>query len=55
MATPHVAGAAALFLEKTPSAGPTAVRAALAALTTKRIVTSSTKQTANDLLYTGGL
>ena len=52
MASPHVAGAAALYLQDNPGASPQQVRDALYADTTKGIVTSS--RTANDhLLYTG--
>ena len=51
MATPHVAGAAALYLEAVPTASPATVREALYDATTKGIVTSS--RTANNhLLYT---
>jgi subtilisin family serine protease len=50
MATPHTAGAAALYLEAYPSASPASVRDALYALTTKGIVTSS-NTTNNHLLY----
>ena len=52
MATPHVAGAAALELEGTPSASPAAVRDALYAATTKGVVTSSSTAN-NHLLYVG--
>jgi PKD repeat protein len=51
MATPHVAGAAALYLAANPLATPEQVRDALYALTTKGIVTSSST-TNNHLLYT---
>jgi len=51
MATPHVAGAAALYLQAFTEASPAAVRDALYDVTTKGIVTSS--RTANNhLLYT---
>jgi subtilisin family serine protease len=51
MATPHVAGAAALYLGAFPGASPATVRDALYDATTKGIVTSS--RTANNhLLYT---
>ena len=51
MATPHVAGVAALHLQGTPSATPASVRTALYNLTTKSIVSSS--RTANNhLLFT---
>ena len=51
MATPHVAGVAAQYLQTNPSASPAAVRTALYDLTTKGIVTAS--NTANNhLLFT---
>jgi subtilisin family serine protease len=51
MATPHVAGVAALYLQGTPSAAPQQVRDALYRLTTKGIVTNA--QSANNhLLFT---
>ncbi|HEV2148666.1 MAG TPA: S8 family peptidase [Longimicrobiaceae bacterium] len=52
MAAPHVAGAAALYLEANPGATPLQVRDALYAATTKGIVTSSSTAN-NHLLYTG--
>jgi subtilisin family serine protease len=51
MASPHVAGAAALYVQINPSATPAQVRDALYAMTTKGIVTSS-KTANNHLLYT---
>lgn len=51
MATPHVAGVAALYLQSNPGASPQTVRDALYANTTKGVVTSS-KTTNNHLLYT---
>ncbi|KAK3277497.1 hypothetical protein CYMTET_14499 [Cymbomonas tetramitiformis] len=42
MATPHVAGAAALYLESEPSASPAAVTAALVAAAAERVVDSRT-------------
>ena len=51
MATPHVAGVAALHLESNPGASPQAVRDALYAATTRGIVTSS-RTTNNHLLFT---
>ena len=50
MATPHVAGVAALYLQGNPAASPQTVRDALYANTTKGIVTSS-KTANNHLLY----
>jgi subtilisin family serine protease len=51
MATPHVAGVAAQFLQSNPGASPAAVRTALFNLTTKGIVTSSSTAN-NHLLFT---
>lgn len=51
MATPHVAGVAAQYLQANPGASPATVREALYGLTTKGIVTSS-KTTNNHLLFT---
>ncbi|HEX2093018.1 MAG TPA: S8 family peptidase [Longimicrobiaceae bacterium] len=51
MAAPHVAGAAALFLQSRPGATPQQVRDSLYANTTKGIVTSS-KTANNHLLFT---
>lgn len=51
MATPHVAGVAALYLQGNPSATAQQVRDALYAATTKGVVTSS-KTTNNHLLFT---
>jgi subtilisin family serine protease len=51
MATPHTAGAAALYLQSNATASPAAVRDALYAKTTKGIVTSS-KTANNHLLFT---
>lgn len=51
MATPHVAGAAALYLQGNPGASPQQVRDALFDATTKGVVTSS-KTTNNHLLFT---
>jgi subtilisin family serine protease len=51
MATPHVAGAAALYLAAHTGATPQQVRDALYAATTKDVVTSSNTAN-NDLLYT---
>jgi subtilisin family serine protease len=51
MATPHTAGAAALYLQSNPGASPQQVRDALFANATKGIVTSS-KTATNHLLFT---
>ena len=52
MATPHVAGAAALLLEVTPALTPAAVASALSISATPNVVTDPVG-TANLLLYTG--
>jgi subtilisin family serine protease len=51
MATPHVAGVAALYLQGNPGASPQTVREALYANTTKGVVKSSST-TNNHLLFT---
>jgi subtilisin family serine protease len=51
MATPHVTGVAAQYLQLNPAAAPQTVRDALFAATTKGVVTSS-KTGNNHLLYT---
>jgi aqualysin 1 len=51
MASPHVAGAAALYLQGTPAATPQQVRDGLFALTTKNIVTDARSTNAH-LLFT---
>jgi subtilisin family serine protease len=51
MAAPHVAGAAALYLQANPSASPLAVRDFLYNQTTKNIITSSST-TNNHLMFT---
>ena len=53
MAAPHVAGAAALYLETSPGASPQQVRDAIYNASTKGIVTSSSTSN-NHLLYTLG-
>jgi len=51
MATPHVAGAAALFLETAPSATPASVAQALASNATGSVVSSAGTSSPNRLLY----
>jgi subtilisin family serine protease len=51
MATPHVAGVAALYLQSNPTSTPQQVRDALYAATTKGVVTSS-KTANNHMLFT---
>jgi subtilisin family serine protease len=53
MATPHVAGAAALYLQGNPAASPSAVAAALIANATTGVVTNPGSGSVNRLLYTG--
>jgi subtilisin family serine protease len=53
MAAPHVAGAAALYLEANPTAAPAAVAAALIASSTPSKITSPGTNSPNRLLYTG--
>jgi subtilisin family serine protease len=53
MATPHVTGAAALYLSANPSATPADVAAGLTAAATKDKITNATSGTPNLLLYTG--
>jgi len=53
MATPHVAGAAALYLSANPTASPQAVRDALVAAGTPGKITSPGTGSPNVLLYTG--
>jgi PKD repeat protein len=58
MASPHTAGVAALYLEQNPAATPQQVGSALAAWTTKGMVSSVRTATGpmqrGDLLYAGG-
>ena len=54
MATPHVAGAAALLLSVTPTATPATVAGQLVANTTANKVTNAGTGSPNRLLYTGG-
>jgi subtilisin family serine protease len=53
MASPHVAGVAALYLQSNPSAGPQAVYNFLSSSSTKNIVNNS-RTTNNHLLYSLG-
>nr|WP_282600211.1 S8 family peptidase [Patulibacter sp. SYSU D01012] len=53
MAAPHVAGAAALLLQATPSATPAAVRDALVARATPGVVTDAGAGSPTALLYAG--
>ncbi|MDX6396787.1 MAG: aqualysin 1, partial [Gaiellaceae bacterium] len=50
MASPHVAGVAALYLQGTPAATPQQVRDGLLALTTKNVVTDA-RSVNNHLLF----
>ena len=52
MATPHVAGVAALYLEKNPGASPSAVAAAIINGATPNVVTNAGTGSPNRLLYT---
>ncbi|PRY38186.1 S8 family peptidase [Umezawaea tangerina] len=54
MATPHVAGAAALYLAANPTASPATVSSALVAAATSDKITSPGTGSPNKLLYTGG-
>ncbi|MGW5613403.1 S8 family peptidase [Streptomyces sp. NPDC003877] len=54
MASPHVAGAAALHLAANPTATPAQVSAALTAAATTGVVTSPGTGSPNRLLYVGG-
>jgi subtilisin family serine protease len=51
MATPHTVGVAAQYLQSNPGATPAQVASALAALTTKGIVTNA-QSANNNLLFT---
>jgi subtilisin family serine protease len=53
MATPHVTGAAALYLSTAPNATPSQVAQALTANATANVLTSVPAGTPNRLLYTG--
>lgn len=52
MATPHVAGVAALYLQAYPTSSPSAVRNALVANATKSVVKSAGSGSPNNLLFT---
>ncbi|MDF3148980.1 MULTISPECIES: S8 family peptidase [unclassified Streptomyces] len=54
MATPHVAGAAALYLAANPSSTPAQVASALTSAATTGVVTSPGTGSPNRLLYVGG-
>jgi subtilisin family serine protease len=53
MASPHVAGAAALYLHTKPNATPANVTYALLATATRNVLTGLPARTVNALLYTG--
>ena len=53
MASPHVAGAAALVLEGSPDAGPSEVSAALTSSATPDVLSGTGSSSPNLLLYTG--
>jgi subtilisin family serine protease len=53
MATPHVVGAAALYLQNHPLASPAEVQSAIVAAATTGVVTSPGSGSPNRLLYTG--
>jgi subtilisin family serine protease len=53
MASPHVAGAAALYLSANPTAAPADVAAALTEAATPDKITNATEGTPNRLLYAG--
>ncbi|MCJ1679156.1 S8 family peptidase [Streptomyces sp. APSN-46.1] len=55
MASPHVAGVAALYKQAHPTALPAEVAAFLDAESTKDVVTNISSGSPNQLLYTGGL
>jgi aqualysin 1 len=53
MATPHVAGVAALYLEPTPGAAPAEVASAITSTATPGVVTGPGTGSPNRLLYSG--
>jgi subtilisin family serine protease len=53
MATPHVAGVAALYLQRNPSATPAQVANAIITNSTANVVTSAGSKSPNRLLYSG--
>ena len=55
MSAPHVAGAAALYLQSTPAATPAQVSAFLNSQATTGVVKSGGSGSPNRLLYTGGI
>lgn len=55
MASPHVAGAAALYLQGNPSASPSQVTSALVGTATTNVVRSAGSGSPNRLLYTRGV
>jgi subtilisin family serine protease len=55
MATPHVAGAVALYLARNPSASPAAVHSAIIAASTPNRITNAGTGSPNRLLFTGSL
>ncbi|WP_333660105.1 S8 family serine peptidase, partial [Meiothermus cerbereus] len=51
MATPHVAGVAALYLQSNPSASPATVRNAIVGNATSGVVSNAGRRSPNLLLY----